>query len=59
MTMKPVRPAKRLVQAGAQCSVEGMAYGQCMLTKYSTMTHNACEQEFAKFKKCVDQKLKK
>lgn len=56
---KPVRPAKKLMIAGAKCSVEGLAYGKCMSENYSTASQNACQKEFSIFKQCVDKSLKK
>lgn len=54
-----IRPAKRLMNAGAKCSVEGAAYGKCMLDKYSTVSQNVCQQEFSRFKQCVESNLKR
>lgn len=56
--MKP-RPAARLMDASAQCSVLGAAYGQCVLKHYSNMTKDACQAEFAQFKACVQKHMKR
>lgn len=55
--MSKVRPAKKFVQAGAKCSVEGMAYGECILQKYATISKDQCKTEFDKFRACVQKQL--
>lgn len=56
---KRIRPAKRLMNAGGQCSKEGLAYGECVLQNYSNMQHKGCDKEFVMFKNCVSKVMGK
>ncbi|EGV64043.1 hypothetical protein CANTEDRAFT_114079 [Yamadazyma tenuis ATCC 10573] len=52
-----VRPAKKFIDVSAKCSVEGMAYGQCILKNYATISKDSCQAEFSSFKSCVQKQM--
>lgn len=57
--MTKVRPAAKLMKAGAACSELGVAYGECVLRTYNNIAKDTCAQEFKLFKQCVSGHLKK
>lgn len=57
--MTKVRPAARLMQAGAQCADLGTAYGTCVLKTYNNMNKDTCKKEFDAFRSCVTTHLKR
>ncbi|KAM9911607.1 hypothetical protein OXX59_007267 [Metschnikowia pulcherrima] len=57
--MSKVRPAARLMEASAQCSQLGAAYGDCVYKSYNNIAKDACQKEFLMFKECVSSKIKR
>lgn len=57
--MTKVRPAARLMQAGAQCAELGAAYGNCVLATYNNMNKDTCKKEFDAFRSCVSANMKR
>lgn len=57
--MTKIRPAARLMEASAQCSQLGAAYGECVFKSYNNIAKDACQKEFALFKECVTSKIKR
>ncbi|RDW32455.1 hypothetical protein B0I72DRAFT_112601 [Yarrowia lipolytica] len=52
-----VSPIKKLGQSTAACSTVASAYGKCILENYQTVSKDMCQQEFAKFKDCVQKQM--
>lgn len=48
-----VRPGKKFLNSTVNCSVEGLAYGQCILNNYAVIRKDDCLKEFQAFKACV------
>lgn len=50
---KPTKQVTRLMNATMQCSNLSVAYGNCMMKNYHSMTKDACVKEFMAYKQCV------
>ncbi|KAF2811533.1 uncharacterized protein BDZ99DRAFT_384926 [Mytilinidion resinicola] len=46
------RPIERFATAVGKCSVEGAAYGKCIVADYNNVTKDKCLTEFMKLKDC-------
>ena len=57
--VQKVRPARKLLTAASHCSQYGIEYGNCVLQKYQTIKNGDCQQEFQRFKTCVNENMAK
>lgn len=54
---RAARPMRRFVEAAGACADQSVAYGNCVLSQYRTISQGACEREFAAFRQCVQSRL--
>ncbi|KAI7870503.1 uncharacterized protein EV154DRAFT_570881 [Mucor mucedo] len=57
--MKQSKGIAVLAKGVASCPAQATAYGQCIASSYKDVQKDMCQKEFAAFKSCVQQVLKK
>ncbi|KAF2227540.1 hypothetical protein BDZ85DRAFT_181641, partial [Elsinoe ampelina] len=45
-------PLEKFSTSVAKCSVEGAAYGKCVVAEYTNVRKDMCLQEFLRLKNC-------
>ncbi|KAF9529376.1 hypothetical protein CPB83DRAFT_263317 [Crepidotus variabilis] len=57
---EPLRPLKRLaLHTTSTCAAQATKYGKCIAASYLDVSKDMCKEEFAEFRSCVRQAMKK
>ncbi|KAF5317091.1 hypothetical protein D9611_003831 [Ephemerocybe angulata] len=57
---KPARPIARLAyHSTVTCAAQASVYGKCITASYLDVSKDMCSAEFAKFKACLRESMKK
>ncbi|KEQ58872.1 uncharacterized protein M437DRAFT_88143 [Aureobasidium melanogenum CBS 110374] len=52
MSTPRAKPLEKFITATSKCTVEGAAYGKCIVAEYQNVNKDMCAQEFMKLKNC-------